>query len=486
MQFEKAYDFLIPKLEKELPKHLSYHNAGHTKDVIEAVQYLCREENINDHDYEILTAAALFHDSGFLETYNGHEEISCINARKYLPEFEYTQKEIDEICELIMFTKMPQSPNSKLSNIICDADLLYLGTDRYYKVAENLFAELKHFGFIKNWNQWRQMQIDFLESHKYFTEAANRDITLKKMHNLLLFKSEGSAHKWNENLYNWLNGVQDSILILIGVLAAGFAMNGFLVPNHFFDGGITGISLLIHHVFHINLPLLTIVLNLPLIITSFFLVNRKFSYKTFICILLYALCLIYIPYPIITSDKLLISIFGGFFLGLGGGLIIRAGCALDGMDILALYTGKKTSFTVTEITLAINIVIFCIAAFFFGIEAALYSILTFFTASKMLDYVAEGIEAYIGVTIVSGKSEIIKNRVVNELGRTITIYKGERGFMPGHTEIKNPCDIIFTVITRLELRKLKNLVEEIDPHAFVFANTIREASGGIIKRRHKG
>jgi uncharacterized membrane-anchored protein YitT (DUF2179 family) len=201
---------------------------------------------------------------------------------------------------------------------------------------------------------------------------------------------------------------------------------------------------------------------------------------------LYAVCLLYIPYPIITQDKLLISIFGGFFLGLGGGLIIRAGCALDGIDILALYTGKKTSFTVTEITLAINVVIFGVAAIFFGIESALYSILTFFTASKMLDYVAEGIEAYTGVTIVSGKSEIIKNRVVNELGRTITIYKGERGYMPGHTEIVNPCDIIFTVITRLELRKLKNLVEEIDPHAFVFANTIKEASGGIIKRRHKG
>lgn len=485
MQFEKAYDFLLGKLEKELPEHLTYHNAAHTTEVVNAVKYLCKEENVDGHDLEIVSAAALFHDAGFLETYHDHEERSCIIAREYLPQFEYTQKEIDDICELIMFTRMPQTPHGLLSNILCDADLLYLGTDKYYQIAENLFKELKHLGFIKNWNQWRQKQIDILESHRYFTETANKEITLKKMHNLLLFKSAGSSHKWNEKLYYRINAVQDSVLIIIGVLAAGFAMKGFLVPNHFFDGGVTGISLLLHHVFHIDLSFLTVVLNLPLIITSFFLVSHKFSYKSFICIVLYALCLLYVPYPLITSDKLLISIFGGFFLGLGGGLIIRAGCVLDGIDILALYTGKRTGFTVTEITLAINIVIFGVAAFYFGIEKALYSILTFFTAAKMLDYVAEGIEAYTGVTIVSGKSEIIKNRVVNELGRTITIYKGERGFMPGHTEIKNPCDIIFTVITRLELRKLKNLVNEIDPHAFVFANTIKEASGGIIKRRHK-
>jgi uncharacterized membrane-anchored protein YitT (DUF2179 family) len=110
--------------------------------------------------------------------------------------------------------------------------------------------------------------------------------------------------------------------------------------------------------------------------------------------------------------------------------------------------------------------------------------LTYFTASKTIDYVVEGIEAYTGVTIISGKSEIIKSRLVNELGRGITVYKGERGFLPGKFEMYNDCDIIFTIITRLELRKLKNLVIEVDPNAFIFANTIKEASGGIIKRRH--
>jgi len=274
------------------------------------------------------------------------------------------------------------------------------------------------------------------------------------------------------------------ILILIGVLTAGFALKGFLVPNYFFDGGITGISLLISEFYTINLAYVIVLANLPFIIMGIYSINKRFAAKTLFCIVALGICLLYIPYPKITSDNLLISIFGGFFLGLGIGLTMRAGCAVDGIEVVALYTWRRTSFTISEIILALNIIIFGIAAFHFGIEKALYSMLTYFTASKTVDYVVEGIEAYTGVTIISGKSEIIKERLVSELGRGITVYKGERGFLPGKFEIHSDVDIIFTVITRLELRKLKNLVNDIDPNAFVFANTIKEASGGIIKRRH--
>ena len=206
--------------------------------------------------------------------------------------------------------------------------------------------------------------------------------------------------------------------------------------------------------------------------------------KTFLCIILLSGFLAYFPYPIITEDKLLVAIFGGFFLGAGIGLIMRAGSSLDGSEILALYTVRRSSFTISEIIMAINIVIFSVAAVSFGIEIALYSMLTYFTATKTIDYVVEGIEAYIGVTIISGKSEIIKDRLVNEMGRGITIYKGERGYLPGQFGLHADCDIIFTIITRLEIRKLKNLIEEVDPNSFVFANVIKEAAGGIIKRRH--
>ena len=205
--------------------------------------------------------------------------------------------------------------------------------------------------------------------------------------------------------------------------------------------------------------------------------------RTILSVVLLGIALLLIPdYPT-TTDKLLISVFGGAFLGIGIGLLMRTGAALDSIEVLAVYTLKKTSFTITEIILGINIIIFTIAGFRFGVETALYSILTYFTATRCIDYVVEGLQAYTVVTIVSGNSEAIKYQLVNKLGRGITVYKGERGFLPGKYEVSTECDIIFTVITRLELRKLKNLVYEVDPKAFVFASTIKEASGGIIKRR---
>jgi uncharacterized membrane-anchored protein YitT (DUF2179 family) len=268
------------------------------------------------------------------------------------------------------------------------------------------------------------------------------------------------------------------------VIIAGFALKGFLVPNDFLDGGITGISLLLLQITGLNLSIIILLANLPFVIMGLFTINWRFAIKTLLCIVLLGVSMYYIPYPRITSDKLLVSIFGGFFLGIGVGLTMRAGCAMDSLEVLALYTSRRTSFTISEIILGLNIIIFSMATFLFDIQIAMYSMLTYFIATKTVDYVIEGIEAYTGVTIISGKSEIIKERLVNELGRGITVYKGQRGFLPGKFEISSECDIIFTVITRLELRRLKNLVNSIDSNAFVFANTIKEASGGIMKRRH--
>lgn len=277
--------------------------------------------------------------------------------------------------------------------------------------------------------------------------------------------------------------IKELIFIILGVITAAFALKGFLVPNNFFDGGVSGISLLIHEIYGFNLAYVILIVNLPFLIIGTYVVNRQFALKTFVSIVLMGICLNYVPYPVITSDKLLVSIFGGFFLGVGIGLVMRAGCALDGIEVLGLYTGKRSSFTVTEIIFAINVIIFLIAAFKFGLPTSLYSMLTYFTASKTVDYVVEGIEAYTGVTIISSHSEEVKNRLVNEMGRGITVYKGERGFLPGSFEVHNDVDIIFTVVTRLEMRKLKNLVSEVDNKAFVFASTIKEASGGVMKRR---
>jgi uncharacterized membrane-anchored protein YitT (DUF2179 family)/predicted metal-dependent HD superfamily phosphohydrolase len=488
MQYEQAYSFLMPKLEQEISPDYSYHSAHHTKAVIDAADRLAISENINDNEKMILRTAALFHDAGFLEHHVHHEEMSCRLAGQYLPDFCYNETEINQVCRLIMATKLPQAPGSSLEEIMCDADLYYLGTDRYFAVSENLYHEYKKLGIVKSRSDWRKKQILFFTSHRYFTKTAMQELNPKKQENLRLLKGEDVAIQKDHGLAAHL---QDYLLMIVGVLIASFALKTFLVPNHFLDGGVTGISLLIHELYKIPLAYVILACNVPFIIASYFSVGFRFALRSFLCAFLLAACLQWIPYSIfsadkfmITSDKMLISLFGGIFLGLGMGLTMRAGSALDGMEVLAIYTWKKTSFTITEIILAINIIIFGIAALQFEISKALYAVLTYLAATKTIDYVVEGIEAYTGVTIISGNSELIKHRLVNELGRSITIYKGERGYLPGKFEISSDCDIIFTVITRLELRRLKNLVYEADPKAFVFANTIKEASGGILKRRH--
>ena len=284
----------------------------------------------------------------------------------------------------------------------------------------------------------------------------------------------------NINLPHWLH---DTIYIVAGILFSGFALKGFLIPNKFFDGGVTGISLLISELYHFKIAYVIILVNIPFIIMGAFQVNRSFAFKTVAAVVGLGLCLLFLPYPEITSDKLLVSIFGGVFMGIGVGLAIRGGCALDGIEVLALYTGKRISFTISEIILGINIIIFLVAAIKLGLPTALYSILTYYTASRTINFVIEGLEEYTGVTIISGESELIKKQLVMSLGRGITIYKGERGFLKTSFDVSQPVDIIFTVVTRLEVRRLRNLVQDIDPKAFVFTSIIKEAAGGVLKRR---
>ena len=280
-------------------------------------------------------------------------------------------------------------------------------------------------------------------------------------------------------------GAQDILYTLAGILCCGFALKSLLVPNGFLDGGVTGISLLLHEIYHIELAYIIVIASIPFIVMGAYQVNRRFAIKTFAAVIGLAVCLTFVDYPVVSHDKLICSIFGGFFMGMGIGLTMRGGCALDGIEILALYTGKRSSFSVTEIILGINIVIFLIAAIYLGLETAFYSILTYFVASKMIDYVIEGLEEYTGVTIISGKSEEIKEKLVMQLGRGITIYKGERGFLKDSFDVSQDCDIIFTVITRLEIRRLRNMVHDTDPKAFMFTSSIKEAAGGVLKRRAK-
>jgi len=478
MESQSLQSFILDKLHNQLPEWLTYHNAEHTEMVIKYAIELGEDEGLDEEELKLLHTAAILHDAGFLKTYENHEIVSCELAREHLPHFDYTNEQVEQVCEIIMATQLPQSPHNKLSRILCDADLSYLGTEDYDVFANRLFRELKHLNPDLSNEAWLKQQKDFLKAHTYFTASAKNKLEAKKHHNLKKLTRHHRITSFQRDF-----SFADILLMIFGVATAGFSLKGFLVPNNFFDGGITGISLLIHDLYHINLTYVIIAANFPFIVMSLFVASRHFAIKSLICIILLGICLYWVPYPVVTQDKLLIAIFGGFFLGIGIGLTMRGGCAVDGIEVLALYTLRHTSFTISEIVLGLNIIIFSVAAFRYGPEVSLYSMLTYFTASKTVDYVVEGVEAYTGVTIISGNSERIKERLVNEMGRGITIYKGERGFLPGKYEVHTDVDIIFTVITRLELRRLKNLVYSEDPKAFVFANTIKETAGGVLKRR---
>ena len=482
MRFNDLYPFIIRKLNEGLPSYISYHNTEHTQQVVDTAVTIGAHERLTDDEMLLVKTAALLHDIGFLQSHLNHEEISCQYAKKILPEFGYSAEQIDSICAIILATKIPQNPQNLLAKIVCDADLFYLGSENYTTRAALLEAELRKLGTLTPQSDWIGTQLTFLSNHKYFTDFAQAQCEPIKQNHLeqLWLKQKASSPVAKKKGLNAL--IRDIALILVGVTLAAIALEGFLIPNHFFDGGVTGMALLIHESTHLNLGLLLLVLNLPLMLVGYFLVSLRFAIRMLLAILMLAIVLQVVPTLAITNDKLLIALFGGVFLGTGVGLVMRAGAALDGIEVVALYTLRRISFTITEVIMGINILIFSIAALKFGIETALYSILTYFTATRCIDYVVEGIQAYTGVTIISAKSEVIKYQLVNTLGKGITVYKGERGFLPGQFGISTECDIIFTVITRLELRRLKNLITEIDPAAFVFANTIKETSGGVIKR----
>ena len=271
-------------------------------------------------------------------------------------------------------------------------------------------------------------------------------------------------------------------LVFLGILLASFGLKGFLVPNHFIDGGITGISLLTNQLTGIPVSVWIIVFNIPFIFLGAKQIGKNFAISTSIAIFTLATIIYFVDFPVITDDKLLISIFGGFFLGAGIGLAIRGGCVIDGTEILAVYITRKSFLSIGDIILIINVIIFLAAAFILDIETALYSILTYLSASKTVDFIIQGIEEYTGVTIVSSKSRQIREAITKNLNRSVTIYKGERGLTDSQFKNKD-IDIIFTVITRLEVQKLKEEVERIDRKAFIVMSSINEIKGGIIKRR---
>lgn len=271
---------------------------------------------------------------------------------------------------------------------------------------------------------------------------------------------------------------RDAILIVLGILSAGMGLKGFLLSSRFIDGGVTGVSMLLADVLGFKLSLLILVINLPFIALGYRQIGGKFAVKSVIAIAGLALCLAVIKFPDVTPDKLLTAVFGGFFIGAGIGLAMRGGAVLDGTEVAALLISKSSQLLkVGDVILLLNIVIFAAAAFFLGIESALYSMLTYFAASKTVDFLVYGIEEYHGIIIVSPKSEAIRLAILHDLNRGVTVYKGRGGM----TETEQ--DILYCVVTRLEISKVKTIAEGIDETAFIVIHHIADASGGTIKKR---
>lgn len=289
------------------------------------------------------------------------------------------------------------------------------------------------------------------------------------------------AKGYRELKINFLRLLRDIFFMLAGILSAAFGLEGFLLPNDFIDGGATGISLLISELSNVPLYILLIVVNIPFVYLGYKILGKNFAVKTAAAITGLAITVAFIHFPEVTHDKLLVSIFGGFFLGAGIGLSVRGGAVIDGTEVLAIFLSKKLGTTIGDIIIMFNIVIFSAAAYLLSIETALYSMITYLVASKALDFVIEGIEEYTGVTIVSPHSEDIRMMIMEKIGRGLTVYKGKRGF-GSHGE-RNDIDIIYTVVTRLELNKLNTEIEKIDPYAFVVMNSVKDTRGGMIKKR---
>jgi len=276
--------------------------------------------------------------------------------------------------------------------------------------------------------------------------------------------------------------LQSIVYTVLGLLIAVVALKGFMIPNSFLDGGVTAISILINKIFKIHISILLIVFNLPFLIMGYRKMGKTFIIQSLIAILIMAALMYFVNIPTVTEDKLLIAVFGGFLMGLGIGLVIRGGAVIDGLEIIAHYTTKKVAFTTSEIIMAFNSLVILSAAIQFGLETGMYSILVYFTAMKTSDYVVNGFEEFTALTIISGEYDSVKALIVNDFGKAISVFKGERGYLPGTFNIKHDCDIIMTVVTRLEIHRIKQEVSKIDPNAFFYVQSIKEVKGGIIKQ----
>jgi uncharacterized membrane-anchored protein YitT (DUF2179 family) len=273
----------------------------------------------------------------------------------------------------------------------------------------------------------------------------------------------------------------NAVLILLGTLSAGMGLHGFLLSSGFIDGGVTGVSMLLARLTPFTLSFWLPVVNLPFLLVAWREVGLRFAIRSTLSIALLAVVLRVVHYPDATPDPVLTAVFGGFFLGAGIGLAMRGGAVLDGTEVAALLISKRTSvMRVGDVILVFNALLFVTAIGLLGVEKALYSILTYISAARTLDFVLHGLEEYTTITIMSPSNDVIRQRITEDMGRGVTVFKGMGGLTRSEREI------LYCVVTRLEIGRLKGIVKAVDPGAFIVTQSASDVEGGTVKRKALG
>jgi len=277
-----------------------------------------------------------------------------------------------------------------------------------------------------------------------------------------------------------ISGAYEYLQIALGVLLASIGLKAFLLPNGFLDGGVTGIAILLNSLFDINISIVLIVLSIPFLILAYFTISRYMVFKSLISIISLAIFIYFENFEVVTSDKLLTSIFGGLFLGLGIGITIKNGAVLDGSEILGIYLNRQFGISIGQVTLFFNLILFVITAIIVAKETAMYSILAFLVTAKITDLTIEGFENFIGVMIVSKKYDQIKEGITTKLGSGMTVFNGVHGY--GNKGKTQNFEVIHTIINRIEIGKVNKIIDQIDPNAFVIEYDVNHIKGGILRK----
>ena len=278
---------------------------------------------------------------------------------------------------------------------------------------------------------------------------------------------------------NRLKTILSYILIILGAMLAAYSLDTFLIPNNILDGGVTGISIIISKVFSIPISLLVILINIPFVYVGYRNLGKNFLIRTIIAMLTFSIALSFFEsFHEVTDEMLLATIFGGILLGIGVGLVIRMGACVDGTESVALVISKKTSLSVGQIVMVFNFLIYGCAALIFGIDRALYSILTYFITFKVIDLVSEGLEQAKAALIVTEKGTDMANEIYKRLGRTVTRINGQ-GLLSGEKEV------MYCVLTRIEVFELKKIANEMDESAFISILEVSDIIGNHIKSTKK-